>query len=96
MTPEEFREYGHRLIDWIADYRTRLSERPVMSLVQPGEVRAQLPHHPPERGEPLDEVLADLDRVMMPGITHWNHPSFFAYFPSNAGLASVLMRAGPR
>jgi aromatic-L-amino-acid decarboxylase len=90
MTPEEFRRYGHQLVDWIADYRARLAGRPVMSPAQPGEIRALLPVAPPERGEPLDKVLADLERVVLPGITHWNHPSFFAYFPSNAGLASVL------
>src|SRR5712692_5653106 len=90
MTPEEFRRYGHRIVDWIADYRTRLAERPVMSPAQPGEIRALVPEHPPERGEPLDKVLEDVDRIVLPGITHWNHPSFFAYFPSNAGLASVL------
>src|SRR5712692_2636432 len=90
MTPEEFRRYGHRIVDWIADYRARLAERPVMSPAQPGEIRALVPEHPPERGEPLDKVLEDVDRIVLPGITHWNHPSFFAYFPSNAGLASVL------
>jgi len=90
MTPEEFRRYGHEIVDWIADYRARLSERPVMSPVQPGETRALVPARPPEQGEPLDQVLKDLERVVLPGITHWNHPSFFAYFPSNAGLASVL------
>jgi aromatic-L-amino-acid decarboxylase len=90
MTPEDFRRYGHELIDWIADYRTRLAERPVMSQVEPGAVRAMLPGAPPERGEPLENVLRDLERIVLPGITHWNHPSFFAYFPSNAGLASVL------
>ena len=90
MTPEEFRKHGHRLIDWIADYRASISERPVMSLAEPGSIRAQLPRAAPQDPEPFDEVLADLDRVIMPGITHWNHPRFFAYFPSNAGLASVL------
>src|SRR5262249_43055394 len=90
MTPEEFRRYGHQIVDWIADYRARLAERPVMSPVQPGEVRALLPREPPEKSDPRGSVLAALERVVLPGITHWNHPSFFAYFPSNAGLASVL------
>ena len=90
MTPDEFRRYGHQLIDWIADYRETLSARPVMSQSSPGEIRRQLPKEAPEHGVPLAAVLADLERVVLPGITHWNHPSFFAYFPSNAGLSSVL------
>ena len=90
MTPEEFRRFGHQLIDWIADYRSGLAERPVMSQLEPGAVRGQLPRAPPQEPEPFARILADLERVVMPGITHWNHPRFFAYFPSNAGLASVL------
>jgi len=90
MTPEEFRKQGHRLIDWVADYRLGLSKRPVLSAVQPGSVRAQLPTSAPQEPEPFERVLEDLDQIILPGITHWNHPRFFAYFPSNAGLASVL------
>ena len=90
MTPEEFRTHGHRLIDWIADYRAGLASRPVMSTVEPGQVRAQFPATPPLEPEGFESIVADLERLVMPGITHWNHPRFFAYFPSNAGLASVL------
>lgn len=90
MTPEEFRRLGHRLVDWVAEYRRRLEELPVMSPASPGDIRALLPAEPPLRGEPLEAVLEDLDRILLPGITHWNHPSFFAYFPSNSSLASVL------
>jgi len=90
MTPEEFRRTGHALVDWIAEYRAGIERLPVMSPAAPGTIRAQLPASPPERGEPLDAVLADLDSVILPGITHWNHPGFFAYFPSNTSLASVL------
>ena len=90
MTPEEFRREGHRLIDWIADYRATIADRPVMASVAPGEVRAALPAAPPEDPEPMDAVLADLDRVIMPGITHWQSPRFFGYFPANAPLAGVL------
>lgn len=90
MTPEEFRRTGHALVDWIAEYRAGIERLPVMSRVAPGAIRAQLPAAPPERGAALDAVLADLDRVILPGITHWNHPGFFAYFPSNMSLASVL------
>ncbi|HEU4641143.1 MAG TPA: pyridoxal-dependent decarboxylase [Gemmatimonadaceae bacterium] len=90
MTPEEFRELGHRVVDWIADYRGTIAERPVMARTAPGEVAAALPAEPPERGEPFANVLADLERIVLPGLTHWQHPRFFGYFPSNASLASVL------
>ncbi len=90
MTPEEFRRYGHRVVDWIADYRTRVDQLPVQSRVAPGDVRGQLAADPPQTPEPFDAVLQDLDRAILPGLTHWQHPSFFAYFPANAALASVL------
>ncbi|ARV57470.1 aspartate aminotransferase family protein [Nostocales cyanobacterium HT-58-2] len=91
MTPEEFRRIGHKLIDWIADYRARIDEFPVMSQSEPGSIRASLPTTPPEVGESLDaSLLEDLEHIILPGVTHWNHPNFFAYFPSNASLASVL------
>jgi aromatic-L-amino-acid decarboxylase len=90
MTPEEFRAIGHRLVDWVADYRERIERLPVMSTLEPGTVRSLVPAEPPAHGEPLDAIVEDLDRIVLPGITHWNHPRFFAYFPSNAGLASVL------
>jgi aromatic-L-amino-acid/L-tryptophan decarboxylase len=90
MTPEEFRKHGHALIDWIADYRAHVEARPVMSPVEPGDVKAQLPATPPQDGEPFDEILRDLDRIVIPGLSHWQHPRFFGYFPSNGSLASVL------
>ena len=90
MTPESFRDLGHRIVDWIADYRAEIESRPVMSRVAPGDVRRQLPEAPPERGGNLSGVIADLDRIILPGITHWNHPAFFAYFPSNMDLSAVL------
>jgi aromatic-L-amino-acid decarboxylase len=90
MTPEEFRKYGHAAVDWIAEYYERLESFPVLSQVAPGDVRAELPAHPPETGEPFDAVLADLDRIVLPGITHWQHPSFFAYFPANASGPAIL------
>lgn len=90
MTPDEFRKYGHRLIDWIADYRSTIADRPVMAQTRPGEILAQLPTAPPQDPEPFDAVINDLDRILLPGVTHWQHPAFFGYFPSNAPLASVL------
>jgi aromatic-L-amino-acid decarboxylase len=90
MTPEEFRAYGHRLIDWIADYRATVRARPVMAQTAPGEVKSQLPAAPPEMPESLEQVFIDLERIIVPGLSHWQHPSFFGYFPSNGHLASVL------
>jgi aromatic-L-amino-acid decarboxylase len=90
MSPEEFRKYGHAVIDMIADYRARLEDRPVMAITQPGDVKAQLPAEPPRDPESFNDILADIDRVVMPGLTHWQHPQFFGYFPSNQSLSSVL------
>jgi aromatic-L-amino-acid decarboxylase len=90
MTPEEFRAAGHRLIDWIADYRAKIATRPVMSQVAPGAIKAQLPSAPPELAEPFEAIMADVERVVLPGVSHWQHPAFFAYFPSNGLPASVL------
>ncbi|MDT4914551.1 MAG: aromatic-L-amino-acid/L-tryptophan decarboxylase, partial [Pseudonocardiales bacterium] len=90
MTPEEFRRHGHSVIDWIADYHERIESFPVLSQVAPGQVRAGLPPHPPEQGEPFEAVLRDVDETILPGITHWQHPSFFAYFPANASGPAIL------
>ncbi len=90
MTPEQFRRYGRDVVDWIADYYERLESYPVLSTVRPGDIRASLPDAPPEHGEPFEAVLRDLDAVLMPGITHWQHPSFFAYFPANSSGPAVL------
>jgi aromatic-L-amino-acid decarboxylase len=90
MTPEQFRQHGHEIVDWIADYWSRVGNLPVRSQVAPGEVRAALPPSPPERAEPFSSVLADLDRVVVPGLTHWQHPGFFGYFPANTSGPSVL------
>jgi aromatic-L-amino-acid decarboxylase len=90
MDPEEFRRFGHQVVDWIADYRARAAQHPVMSRVEPGQVRAQLPPSPPEAPEGFAAVLDDLERVVLPGLSHWQHPRFFGYFPSNGDLSSVL------
>ena len=90
MGPEEFRAAGHELIDWIADYRARIPQLPVQARVAPGEVAGKLPGRAPEEAEPFRRVLADLDAVVVPGVTQIQHPRNFGWFPSNASLASVL------
>lgn len=90
MTAEEFRRYGHQVIDWIASYWERLEALPVQAQVTPGQLRAQLPPHPPERAESFQSLLDDLDRLIIPGVTHWQHPRFFGYFPANASPPAVL------
>ena len=88
--PERFRREGRAVVDWIADYWHAVAEKPVQSPVEPGWVRAQLPPQAPEQPEQLDAVLADLDRVIVPGLTHWQHPGFFAYFPASTSGPSIL------
>ena len=90
MGPEEFREAAHRLVDWVADYREAVASLPVRSKVGPGEVSGLLPKEAPEQPESLSALIEDLDRVIVPGLTHAQHPRNFAWFPSNASLASVL------
>jgi len=90
MDAATFRKLGHELIDWVADYRERLERLPVMSPARPGEIRGHFPKEPPRTGGGLREALARLNEDVLPGITHWNHPSFFAYFPSNTSYASIL------
>ena len=90
MDHNDFRRLGYQLVDWIAGYREGLERLPVMSRVQPGEIRAAFPDHPPFHGGRMAQALAALERDVLPGITHWNHPSFFAYFPSNTSYSSIL------
>ena len=90
MTEDEFRKVGYQIIDRIADYRSRVAERPVLAQCGPGEVKAQLPSAPPDAPESFDDILRDLDRIILPGLTHWQHPEFFGYFPCNGTLSSVL------
>ncbi|MDQ7088160.1 MAG: pyridoxal-dependent decarboxylase [Acidobacteriota bacterium] len=90
MTSEEFRRWGRELIDWIADYHERVEALPVLSRVEPGAVRAALPEHPPLRGEDFGQVLGDLEEKVLAGITHWQSPTFFAFFPANVSFPSIL------
>lgn len=90
MTPDEFRKAGHELIDWIADYREKIPELPVRAQVEPGDIRRALPSHPPGNKDTFDAVMADLEQVIVPGVTQVQHPMHFGWFPSNASLASVL------
>ena len=96
MDVEDFRRYGHQAIDWIADYLGSIDERSVLSQVKPGDIAARLPAKPPESPESMAGILADLDNIIMPGITHWNHPAFFAYFGitgSGPGILGELLSA---
>jgi aromatic-L-amino-acid/L-tryptophan decarboxylase len=90
MTPEEFRASGKLLIDWLADYYAQVEKFPVLAQVKPGEIRAGLPLDPPQTGISFDSIVAELNSKIMPGITHWQSPNFFAYFPANASEPSVL------
>jgi aromatic-L-amino-acid decarboxylase len=90
MSPDEFRKQGKQMIDWIADYYENLEKYPVLSQVKPGDIKNQLPLVAPENGETVEQVMSDVNSIIMPGITHWQSPSFFAYFPSNSSGPSVL------
>jgi len=90
MTPEQFRNYGHAMIDWIAAYYEKIERLPVLSQVTPGEVRKALPPGAPGQPEPFSAILQDIDTVILPGVTHWQSPNFFAYFPANASGPAIL------
>jgi aromatic-L-amino-acid decarboxylase len=90
MLPDEFRRHAHQLVDWMADYFREVAELPVTSGVRPGEILRRLPASPPEKGEPFQQLFQDFREIVMPGMTHWNHPGWFAYFPANNSPPSVL------
>jgi aromatic-L-amino-acid decarboxylase len=90
MHPEEFRRHAHELVDWMADYMGGVGELPVTPSVAPGDIRRRLPPSAPEAGEPFPSLFDDFREVIVPGMTHWNHPGWFAYFPGNNSPASVL------
>ena len=97
MDPAEFRRHGHALVDWVADYMERVASLPVTPDVEPGDIAARLPLRPPEEPEPFEAILRDLDEIVMPGITHWQSPGWFAYFPANVsgpGILGELASAG--
>jgi aromatic-L-amino-acid decarboxylase len=90
MSGPEFRRFGHELIDWIADYFEKIDDLPVLAAIEPGDLKAQLPTVPPEHGEPMEQIVADLDRLIVPALTHWSHPSFFAYFATSTSGPGIL------
>jgi len=90
MTQEAFRRHGYAVVDWIADYHSRVESLPVLSQVDPGQIRASLPAQPPAKGEPFEDMLRDVEKLILPGITHWQSPNFFAYFCSNNSGPSIL------
>ncbi|MGH9773686.1 MAG: pyridoxal-dependent decarboxylase [Candidatus Acidiferrales bacterium] len=90
MTTDEFRRQGKAVVDWIADYYERIETLPVLAQVKPGEIRAALPKGAPETGERFETMLADVEKKILPGVTHWQSPNFFAYFPSNNSFPSIL------
>jgi aromatic-L-amino-acid decarboxylase len=90
MDLEEFREYGHRMVDWIAEYLAHPDRYPVLSKVKPGDVKRMLGAAPPEAGESMEDIFEDLERIVLPGITHWNHPAFFAYFSITGSGPGIL------
>ena len=90
MQAEEFRRHGHELIDWIADYFERIEELPVLAQVQPGDLKQQLPASPPAQGEPMADIVKDVDRFIVPALTNWSHPSFFAYFATSTSAPGIF------
>ena len=90
MSKEDFRRLGHDLIDWVADYFEQIDERPVLAAMEPGDLKAKLPSDPPAQGEPMEKIIEDLDRLIVPALTHWCHPSFFAYFATSTSAPGIF------
>ena len=90
MNKEDFRRFGHELVDWIADYFDHIEDLPVLASIQPGDLKAQLPAAPPQHGEPMEQIIADVDRLIVPALTHWSHPSFFAYFATSTSAPGIF------
>lgn len=90
MNKEDFRRFGHEFVDWIADYFDRIEDLPVLAAIEPGDLKAKLPSAPPQHGETMDQILADLDHLIVPALTHWSHPSFFAYFATSTSAPGIF------
>jgi aromatic-L-amino-acid/L-tryptophan decarboxylase len=90
MDTQEFRRVGHELVDWIADYFDRIEDLPVLAAIEPGDLKSQLPASPPQHGEPMEKIISDLNRLIVPALTHWSHPSFFAYFATSTSGPGIL------
>ncbi|MEX0666728.1 MAG: pyridoxal-dependent decarboxylase, partial [Acidimicrobiia bacterium] len=90
MTVEEFRRHAHQVVDWVADYMGDIEKLPIVANVKPGDIMDLLPEHAPEQPEPFDEIFADLDRVVKPGLTGWQHPGWFGFFPGNISPPATL------
>src|SRR3989441_6753539 len=90
MATDEFRRQGRAVVDWIADYYGRIESFPVLSQAKPGQIRESLPSSAPTKGEPFEAILKDVEKLILPGVTHWQSPNFFAYFPSNTSFPSIL------
>lgn len=90
MSKEEFRQFGHQLIDWISDYFERVESLPVLAQIEPGSLQRQLPASPPVKGESMQQIIADVDKLIVPALTHWSHPSFFAYFATSTSAPGIF------
>jgi aromatic-L-amino-acid decarboxylase len=90
MSKEDFRRFGHELVDWVAEYLEHVEDLPVLAQIEPGDLKAQLPVAPPEQGEPMQQIIADVDRLIVPALTHWSHPSFFAYFATSTSAPGIF------
>ena len=90
MSPADFRRHGRAVVDWIADYYEQIESLPVLSQIKPGQIRAGLPPHPPPDGEAFEDILQDVTNLILPGLTHWQSPNFFAFFPANTSGPAIL------
>jgi len=90
MEKDTFRKFGYQFVDWVANYFDEVEKYPVVSRLKPGEIKTMLPSRPPVHGEPMEDIFHDFKKIILPGITHWQHPSWFGYFPANNSPASVL------